>query len=212
MRAFEEAMNEREDQRVPTYFLVKLLKLVLSSNIFIFDSELFQQLFGVAMGSRVAPTFACLFMGWLEVRMLRDWQGTGGVQPYMWRRYIDDIKFPWRGSEAELMVLINHLNNFHPTIKFKCKRGSNYNFETKAVDFLDTTIWVDQEGYIQTTLYTKPSRVVQYLLPSSSHPSHITKNIPYSLAYRLRRIESIEANFQANGKKRICFKDDPTPV
>ena len=40
MRAFEEAMNEREDQKVPTYFLVKLLKLVLSSNIFIFDSEL----------------------------------------------------------------------------------------------------------------------------------------------------------------------------
>ena len=51
---------------------------------------------------------------------------------------------------------------------------------------------------IQTTVYTKPCRVVQYLLPSSSHPSHITKNITYSLGYRLRRIESTEERFKAN--------------
>ena len=77
----------------------------------------------------------------------------------------------------------------------------NYNFTTKSVDFLDTTIWVDEEGFIQTTLYTKPCRVVQYLLPSSSHPSHITKNIPYSLGYRLRRIESTEDRFKSNLEK-----------
>ena len=34
--------------------------------------------------------------------------------------------------------------------------------------------------------------------PTGSHPSHITRNIPYSLAYRLRRIESTEPLFQAN--------------
>ena len=130
--------------------------------------------------------------------MLGDWRLRGGVQPRMWKRYINDIKFLWTGSEAELKEFVKHLNNFHPTIKFKCKNGSNYNFETRSVDFLDTTMWIDQNGFIQTTLYTKPSRVVQYLLPSSSHPSHITKNIPYSLAYRLRRIESVEANFLEN--------------
>ena len=130
--------------------------------------------------------------------MLGDWRLRGGVQPRMWKRYIDDIKFLWTGSEAELMEFVKHLNSFHPTIKFKCKNGSNYNFETRSVDFLDTTMWIDQNGFIQTTLYTKPSRVVQYLLPSPSHPSHITKNIHYSLAYRLRRIESVEANFLEN--------------
>ena len=63
---------------------------------------------------------------------------------------------------------------------------------------MDETIWIDEDGIIQTTLYTKPGRVVQYLSPSSSHPSHITKNIPYSLAYRLKRIESTEPLFEAN--------------
>ena len=90
------------------------------------------------------------------------------------------------------------MNKFHPTIKFKCQKGVNYDFETRKVDFLDTTIWFDDNGFIQSTLYTKPSRVVQFLSPSSSHPSHITQNIPYSLAYRLRRIESTEPLFQAN--------------
>ena len=81
--------------------------------------------------------------------------------PLRWKRYIDDILFFWQGSEADLQEFISFLNNFHPTIKFKCKKGVNYDFQTKKVDFLDTTIWVDNGGFIQTTLYTKPGRVVQ---------------------------------------------------
>ena len=65
MKAVEEAMDRRDNQGVPTFFLLAMVMLVLSCNLF--DGVLFLQLFGVAMGTRVAPTFACLFMGWLEV-------------------------------------------------------------------------------------------------------------------------------------------------
>jgi hypothetical protein len=112
-----------------------------------------------------------------------------------------DIIFYWRGSEEELLQFVEYLNTFHPTIKFKCKAGVNYNFETRSVDFLDTTVWIDNNGFIQTTLYCKPSRVVQYLLPSSSHPSHITRNILYSLAYRLLGTDSTPNNFLTNLEK-----------
>ena len=196
--AFKESMDKRSDQSVPTSFLLHLLMLVLACNVFIFDGVLFLQLFGVAMGSRVAPTFACLFMGWLEIRMLDRWKLLGGFLPHWWKRYIDDILFFWRGSEEQLVEFVNFLNTFDPTIKFKLVKGTNYNFETRKVDFLDTTLWLDDEGFIQSTLYSKPSRVVQYLMPSSSHPSHITKNIPYSLAYRLLRIECTPAFFEKN--------------
>ena len=40
--------------------------------------------------------------------------------------------------------------------------------------------------------------MVQYLLPNSSHRSHITRNIPYSLGYRLKRIESTQELFEIN--------------
>ena len=39
------------------------------------------------MGTRVAPTYACIFMGALEVALLAAWSGT---KPRMFRRYIDD--------------------------------------------------------------------------------------------------------------------------
>ena len=61
--AFKEALDHRDDQSIPTSFLLQLITLVLCCNIFVFDSVLFMQMFGVAMGSRVAPTFSCLFMG-----------------------------------------------------------------------------------------------------------------------------------------------------
>ena len=43
-----------------------------TSNIFVFDSKLFLQLQGVAMGSRSSPTFACIFVGFLEVVQLES--------------------------------------------------------------------------------------------------------------------------------------------
>ena len=58
MQAFEEALNRRDTQQIPTAYLLSLVMLVLSCNLFVFDSVLFLQLFGVAMGTKVAPTFA----------------------------------------------------------------------------------------------------------------------------------------------------------
>ena len=196
--AFEEAMDARDDTTVPTSFLITLLMLVLSCNVFTFNGVLFLQLFGVAMGTRVAPTFACLFMGWLEKKMLATWKGR---KPRFWKRYIDDIIFLWHGTKEELCEFIQYMNSLHPTIKFKCKEGEHYDFETKSVNFLDMRLFIDHDGYLQTTLYTKPGKLCQYLLPSSHHPSHITRNIPYSLAYRLLRLESVHANLLANLEK-----------
>ena len=65
---------------------------------------------------------------------------------------------------------------------------STYDPKTKMVPFLDMKISVDNHGYIQTDLYRKDTDRIQYLLPSSCHPAHVTRNIPYSLAYRILRI------------------------
>lgn len=49
-------------------------------------------------------------------------------------------------------------------------------------------ITIDEEGIIQTDLYTKDTARAQYLLRQSCHPGHITQNIPYSMALRLLRL------------------------
>ena len=133
--------------------------------------------------------------------MLGGWTGR---PPRLWRRYIDDIIFLWSGSKEELTLFIQYLNQFHPTIKFKCNDGEHFNFESKSVNFLDTTLYIDSDGFIQSTLYTKPGKLCQYLLPSSSHPNHMSHNIPYSLAYRLLRIESVREKLFLNLQKLRC--------
>jgi hypothetical protein len=55
------------------------------------------------------------------------------------------------------------------------------------MSFLDTTTTV-KEGNITTDLYSKPTEKHQYLSPSSCHPKHCFKSIPFSQAIRVKRI------------------------
>ena len=59
--------------------------------------------------------------------------------PYLWRRFIDDVLFFWRGTEESLLQFLAHLNASHATIKFECKPGESYNFVTRSINFLDLT-------------------------------------------------------------------------
>ena len=188
INVFRTFLDKRNNPSIPTSFLITLLTLVLTCNIFVFNSDFYLQLIGTAMGTRAAPTFACLFMAAVEIVALTEWIG---IQPRLYRRYMDYIFFLWNGTEHQLIEFIEYLNNFHPYLKFK----ASYDFVTKSVVFLDTVISITDNGFIKTDLYVKPGRKCNYLLPSSSHPSHICKNIPFSLALRIKRICSDNIDF-----------------
>jgi hypothetical protein len=85
-------------------------------------------------------------------------------------------------------------NKFHPTIKFTSEISNDNHI------FLDTTSRIE-DNKIQFDLYTKPTDKHQYLLPTSCHPKHCCKNIPYSLALRVRRICSQENTFDKRSKE-----------
>ena len=108
-------------------------------------------------------------------------------------RYIDDIFFIWQGEVQELNEFIDFINQQHPSIKFV----PTFNTETKSIPFLDMNICINKDGIIETSLYKKETTKIQYLLPSSCHPGHVTKNIPYSLCYRLLRLCSNKENFDS---------------
>ena len=63
-------LDEIPKKSIPTEYLIKLLKLVMECNIFKFNNEFWIQLIGTCMGTRVAPTYANIFMGKLEKEML----------------------------------------------------------------------------------------------------------------------------------------------
>ena len=72
-----EALKEREKPEIPTDFLLKLVEIILGSNIFEFNSKLFMQLIGTAMGTKPAPSYANIFMARKIDQRLRCkvWQG-----------------------------------------------------------------------------------------------------------------------------------------
>ena len=80
------------------------------------------------------------------------------------------------------------MNEVDPDIKFK----PSINWEENKVDFLDTTVKIDENGYIQTRLFVKENTKNALLLPSSCHLLSVTRGTVFGLALRIRRIDSIE--------------------
>ncbi|XP_071145079.1 uncharacterized protein [Mytilus edulis] len=177
IEACREVWNSRNTLHPPTECLIQLLTLVLKCNNFTFNGEHFLQVNGTAMGTKMAPSYANIFMGKLEQRILNSFL----YQPLSWFRFIDDIDMKWDNTEQELELFIQHANDAHPSIKF------TYEISDSKITFLDTTTQV-RDGNIFTDLYCKPTDKHQYLSPSSCHPKHCTKSIPYSQAIRIKRI------------------------
>ena len=140
------------------------------------------------MGTKLAPSFANLFMGYFE----EEYVAPYSKQPFLWKRFIDDILIIWTYGQDELTRFVTYLNSVHETIKFTCETS------VKSVDFLDITIQISDNNDLKSTLFCKPTDTHNYLLYSSEHPRHLLNGIPYSQLLRVRRICSDLSEFKRN--------------
>ena len=193
-----EALYNRNNPKVPTEFIVRLLEMVLKHNIFEFNKELFIQLIGTAMGSRPAPSYANLFMAKkidpIIIELAKEIESENNPID-LFKRFLDDIFIIYTGSIQSLHMFLSELNNLHPSIKFTMSHTTPPNVDNpgceckreESLPFLDTSCR-NLDGKLVTDLYRKETDRNQYLLPTSCHPAHVTSNIPYSLALRIVRI------------------------
>ena len=87
IEACTEALNTRIIQQSPTEDLAELINQILTKNNFEFGDQHFLQVHGTAMGTRMAPSYANIFMGKLEQQLLARTR----KKPAIWWRYIDDL-------------------------------------------------------------------------------------------------------------------------
>lgn len=194
--ACKEVWEQRDIKDPPTECLIQLLELVLKHNNFTFNGEHYLQINGTAMGTKMAPSYANIFMGKLEKQLLN----SSLHHPLSWFRFIDDVDMKWIESEENLKQFFDHANSIHPSIKF------THEMSTSKISFLDTTTTVI-DGIMSTDLYCKPTDKHQYLSPNSCHPKHCSKSIPFSQALRVKRICSTEAKTkQRLGELRCHLK------
>ncbi|KAJ8032026.1 hypothetical protein HOLleu_25430 [Holothuria leucospilota] len=176
-------LSERHVPRASVNGICDMCEIVLKRNVFEFNSEFFLQTSGTAIGTKMAPAYANIFMGVLE----RDLLAASSFKPEVWFRFIDDIFMIWTHGREKLMHFLQFINSAHPCIKFTC------DYSLSSVHFLDVQVSTSQDGGIVTDLYTKPTDTHQFLLATSCHPNHTKRSIPYSQALRILRIcSSIE--------------------
>ena len=53
-------------QRFTKEFILESIEFILKNNNFLFDSKMFNQIIGTAMGTKCAPPYACLTIGYQE--------------------------------------------------------------------------------------------------------------------------------------------------
>ena len=66
---------------------MELVEIVFKNNIFEHDDKFYKQKQWTAMGTKIAPSYAILFMDALE----RGIYGGSKLKPSVWWRYIDDL-------------------------------------------------------------------------------------------------------------------------
>ena len=93
-------------------------------------SKEYQQKSGTAIGTKFAPSYACIYMYEVEQKFLE----TQSKKPLIWLRYIDDIFFIWTHCEQELERFLKDLNNFTPNLSFTHEASKN------CIPFLDLKV------------------------------------------------------------------------
>ena len=89
LEVLKKQLDNFYEKSIPTEDLVKMAEFVLKNNYFKFDSNVKHQISGRAVGAKIAPPYACIYMDYMENQLLKNEK----IQPWIWFRYIDDIFF-----------------------------------------------------------------------------------------------------------------------
>ena len=92
-----------------------LAELVLTLNCFSFADSYFIQINGVAMGTKMGPSYANLFVGYIENQFFNQYNGP---KTELYCSYIDDCIGATSSTRLDLNQFISTVNLFHIPGKF----------------------------------------------------------------------------------------------
>ena len=159
IQAQKRILEETNTDPMKKLLTYRLANLVLTKNYFSFKKQFYRQTQGTAVGTRMAPSYANIFMKYTETQLI----DTSPKKPKMWLRFIDDIFMIWGHGRHALEDFLHLANNIHPNIKF------SFNTNVQEIPFLDTIIYGRNNSHILTRLYHKPTDNKQYLHFNAGH-------------------------------------------
>ena len=105
------------------------------------------------MGTKFAPVYATLTIGYLEKNLYQEinklfGNDFGTYCMTNWKRFLDDCFGPWTKSSEDLATLHTTLTNLHKDITFTLQ------YNNKEQSFLDVLV-KHNEGKIETDIFIK---------------------------------------------------------
>ena len=166
-----------------------LLELAVCNSFFIFNSNLYQQIDGVAMGSPLGPTLANIFLCHFESIWLNS--SPASIKPSSYHRYVDDT-FVLFDSNNKAQEFLEYLNGKHSNIKFTIEQENN-----NSLSFLDIKIEKISNSF-QTSIYRKSTFTGLGLNFHSFTPFIYKLNSIKTLIYRTFHLSSTHFNFHSD--------------
>ena len=134
LEALEKALQNEDVPRNKIETIIDFSKLVFTCNHFRFLGQHYLQMSGTAMGTKMAPSYANIFMGILEKQML----STYPHKPFIYFRYIDDIFMIWTDGEDSLNAFLEHCNKQN---KHKVQTNPDWNNSSFSRCFCHPKKW-----------------------------------------------------------------------
>ena len=125
--------NRHPSEMPSTETLIELLTFVLKFNNFQFDGKDYLQVGGTAMGTKVAPSLATVYMADFEEKFIY----THDPPPDFFIRFLDDCLIGWSHGREKFDEFVTYLNSCHKSIKFTAEVSEI------SVPFLDLSIHLD---------------------------------------------------------------------
>ena len=147
--ALKHFFDQRAVKEPKSEALLRLAELVLTLNCFSFGDNFFKQTNGVAMGTKMGPSYANLFVGFVEHQFFSQYNGP---KPQLYGRYIDDCIGATSSTREELTEFITADNSFHPALKY------TWEISDDSLSFLDIKVSIEGNG-LCTSVYYKPTRL-----------------------------------------------------
>ena len=89
--------------------LLRLAELVLTLKCFSFGDNYYKQINGAAMGTKMKPSYANLFVGYIENKFFSNYPGP---KPDLYKRHIDDCVGATSSNREELNQFTTSVNSF----------------------------------------------------------------------------------------------------
>ena len=165
LQCLQNNLSKRQNTKVPTDFVMKLMKIILTQNRFSFHDALWKQEVGATMGSNPIPGYADSFMASIdnEIKSLKFEEGQNTLP--LLKRVLDDFFGIFNLTTKELHRLLYLINQINPNIRLTLSHTAVPGEAPEdicqcpplsSIPFVDTLCSL-KDKRIETDLYIKPT-------------------------------------------------------